>query len=93
MPELRLVDPVEHALPGETAAGPGLGSLRGTRIALLENTKPGGAQLFARVGDELRRRWDCEVELLSKPDTTVVPDAIFRDLSARFRGIVTGLGD
>lgn len=93
MRDVRLVSPVQEAVPGSVSAGPGLPSLAGRKIALLENRKPGAEALLKAIGRELECRYGCEVEFHQKPDTTVVPDVIFKELSARFHGIVTGLGD
>lgn len=88
-----LVDPVQRAVPGSFAASPGLPRLAGATIALVENTKPGASALLRHVGSELERRFGCTTELLAKADPNLMGDAMFHDLSARFRGIVTGLGD
>jgi hypothetical protein len=92
LPE-ELVDPVVLPSKGSVVAAAGLPRLSGQPIAMLNNRKPGGEELLLRLGSRLEQRLGARMEFLSKPDTSIAPDPIFRDLSARFRGIVTGLGD
>lgn len=93
MKDLDLVDPVQEAEEASAAAAPGLGRLDGRRIALLDNTKPGAATLLSLVGRELERRWRAEVELVAKASAALMEEPVYKDITARFHGIVTGIGD
>lgn len=54
----RLLDPTgERDQVTDTGLQPRLRSLRGLRVALLENTKPNGAVLLQAVGRELQLRY------------------------------------
>ena len=63
----RLLDPTgESDLATNTTLTPRLRSLRGLRLALLENTKPNGAVLLRHVGQQLQERYTAKATQTKK---------------------------
>jgi len=90
---LGLVDPTDPRTARSSNAS-GLSSLRGARVALLDNRKPNAALLLAEIGELLRSRYALAA---AEPRTKFIysrPAA--EDLVAELAGfdaVVTAIGD
>lgn len=69
--------------------------LRGKRIGVLDNTKPGAPEIMGRVLELLTERYGLGPHLVRvKPTSTAdVPAAIARELREQCDLVLTGIGD
>jgi hypothetical protein len=91
-----LLDPTgESDLAVNTSLTPRLRSLRGLRVALLDNTKPNGAVLLRAVGRELRERYGAgEVRMFVKGYFgTPVEESVVQQILRNSDFAVAGIGD
>ena len=92
----RLLDPTgESDLATDTQLRPRLRSLRGLRVALLENTKPNGAVLLQHVGRELQDNYGVrEVRMFRKGYFgTPVEESVVQQILRDSDFAVAGIGD
>jgi hypothetical protein len=92
----RLLDPTgESDLATDTQLRPRLRSLRGLRVALLENTKPNGAVLLQHVGRELQENYGVrEVRMFRKGYFgTPVEESVVQQILRDSDFAVAGIGD
>jgi hypothetical protein len=92
----RLLDPTgESDLAVNTQLRPRLRSLRGLRVALLENTKPNGAVLLQAVGRELQENYGVrEVRMFRKGYFgTPVEESVVQQILHSSDFAVAGIGD
>jgi hypothetical protein len=92
----RLLDPTgESDLATNTQLRPRLRSLRGLRVALLENTKPNGAVLLQHVGRELQENYGVrEVRMFRKGYFgTPVEESVVQQILRNSDFAVAGIGD
>ena len=92
----RLLDPTgESDLATNTQLRPRLRSLRGLRVALLENTKPNGAVLLQHVGRELQENYGVrEVRMFRKGYFgTPVEESVVQQILRDSDFAVAGIGD
>jgi hypothetical protein len=92
----RLLDPTgESDLATDTQLRPRLRSLRGLRVALLENTKPNGAVLLQHVGRELQENYGVrEVRMFRKGYFgTPVEESVVQQILRNSDFAVAGIGD
>lgn len=92
----RLLDPTgESDLVTNTQLRPRLRSLRGLRVALLENTKPNGAVLLQHVGRELQENYGVrEVRMFRKGYFgTPVEESVVQQILRNSDFAVAGIGD
>jgi hypothetical protein len=91
-----LLDPTgESDLATDTSLRPRLRSLRGLRLALLENTKPNGAVLLRHVGQQLQDRYGVrEVRMFRKGYFgTPVEESVVQQILRDSDFAVAGIGD
>ena len=91
-----LLDPTgESDLATNTSLTPRLRSLRGLRLALLENTKPNGAVLLRHVGQQLQDRYGLrEVRMFRKGYFgTPVEESVVQQILRNSDFAVAGIGD
>jgi hypothetical protein len=92
----RLLDPTgESDLVTNTQLRPRLRSLRGLRVALLENTKPNGAVLLQHVGRELQENYGVrEARMFRKGYFgTPVEESVVQQILRNSDFAVAGIGD
>jgi hypothetical protein len=92
----RLLDPTgESDLATDTSLTPRLTSLRGLRLALLENTKPNGAVLLRQVGQQLQERYGVrQIRMFRKGYFgTPVEESVVRQILRDSDFAVAGIGD
>ena len=92
----RLLDPTgESDLATNTTLTPRLRSLRGLRLALLENTKPNGAVLLRHVGQQLQERYGVrEVRMFRKGYFgTPVEESVVQQILHNSDFAVAAIGD
>jgi hypothetical protein len=92
----RLLDPTgESDQATDTQLRPRLRSLRGLRVALLENTKPNGAVLLQHVGRELQENYGVrEVRMFRKGYFgTPVEESVVQQILRNSDFAVAGIGD
>jgi hypothetical protein len=91
-----LLDPTgESNQAVDTGLTPRLRSLRGLRVALLDNTKPNGAVLLRAVGRELQERYGVrEVRMFVKGYFgTPVEESVVQQILHNSDFAVAGIGD
>jgi hypothetical protein len=92
----RLLDPTgESDLATNTTLTPRLTSLRGLRLALLENTKPNGAVLLRHAGQQLQERYGVrEVRMFRKGYFgTPVEESVVQQILHNSDFAVAAIGD
>ena len=92
----RLLDPTgESDQATDTQLRPRVRSLRGLRVALLENTKPNGAVLLQHVGRELQENYGVrEVRMFRKGYFgTPVEESVVQQILRNSDFAVAGIGD
>jgi hypothetical protein len=92
----RLLDPTgESDLATNTTLTPRRRSLRGLRLALLENTKPNGAVLLRQVGQQLQERYGVrEVRMFRKGYFgTPVEESVVQQILHNSDFAVAAIGD
>lgn len=91
-----LLDPTgDDTAAAETGAAPRLRSLRGKRLALVDNTKPNAALLLEMVADDLRRHHGiASAEVYTKGYFgTPVEESQIQRILANSDFAVAGIGD
>lgn len=91
-----LVNPLDERVPPEAAAPERLASLDGTRIALLDISKPGGSIFLDRLEGLLSDRYGVsEVLRYSKPTfAKPAPEAVLADIrKAQPHAVIEALAD
>jgi hypothetical protein len=90
---IRVLDPRVDPDGEPLAAAPGLASLEGAAIGLLDNTKIGTARFYDHLEALLRRHGAREVLRRRKPDLSrPAPREVLDELAAA-DAIVSGIGD
>ena len=90
---IRVLDPRVDPEGEPLALAPGVASLEGATIGLLDNTKIGTARFYDHLETLLRRHGVREVVRRRKPDSSrPAPREVLDDLAAA-DGIVSGIGD
>ena len=90
---IRVLDPRVDPEGEPLALAPGVPSLEGATIGLLDNTKIGTARFYDHLETLLRRHGVREVVRRRKPDSSrPAPREVLDDLGG-VDGIVSGIGD
>ncbi len=92
----RLVNPLDERVPPSGSAPSRLGSLDGTRIALLDISKPGGSIFLDRLEVLLKDRYGVsEVFRFAKPTfAKPAPEAVLADVrKAQPHAVIEALAD
>lgn len=95
MGKLVILDPTVEAQVERLSRAPGIETLAGATIGLLENTKPGAAQLLDIVGEMLEESYpDITLYRSRKPTfARMAPAEVFEDLSSHCDAVITAIGD
>ena len=92
---LIVLDPTVAPDPGGLTLNPRLQRLRGTVAGLLDNSKPGAAEILEKVGALLKARYGVkDVVVARKNDaSTAAPLDVIDLLVRRCNFVVAGVGD
>lgn len=91
--DIVLLDPAAEGLPDFEPSADRVKDLRGLRVGLLDNIKHNAGYLLVAVGDELVRRFGCDVQIVRKKTYTKVAEPHVLAELAGCRAVVTAIGD
>lgn len=92
---IEILDPVAPRRPPQKKLAPRPGGVRGRRLGLVFNGKPGGLEIMEALRDRLVAQWDMQpAGLLRKKHASVPADAgAITELASRSDVVITALGD
>jgi hypothetical protein len=92
---IELVDPTTEAVAQSIAFAPRPDSLKGKRVALIENTKFNSDQLLRRIGDILVEEYGAASTRMWRKRNSSVPahEEIIEEVRKTCDVVVAGIGD
>ncbi len=88
-----LLDPTAEGLPEFVPAAKRLRGFQDTRLGLLDNIKHNSECLLSAVGEELARRFDCQVQMVRKRAYTKPAEPGVLDELRGCDAVITAIGD
>jgi hypothetical protein len=92
---MELLDPTVEAAPQTLSYAPRVDSLRGKRVALVDNTKFNSDRLLQKIGDILKAQHGvAETRLWRKRNASVpVDEAVVAEIRGSCDVMIAGIGD
>jgi hypothetical protein len=92
---MELLDPTVEAAPQTLSYAPRVDSLRGKRVALVDNTKFNSDRLLQKIGEILKAQHGvAETRLWRKRNASVpVDEAVVAEIRGSCDAMIAGIGD
>ena len=92
---MELLDPTAEVAPQALSVAPRLSALRGTQVALVDNTKFNSDRLLQKIGDILKAEHGvAETRVWRKRNASVpVDDAMLAEIRTTCGAAIAGIGD
>jgi len=92
---IEVLNPRQGPTGGRVEPAPRVGALKGVRLGILWNNRPGGDKVLRGIVQDLQRRHElADVYFTKKPYIgNEAPEAVLEELQGRVDAAIVGVGD